>query len=169
MYLGDGLSTNVLRFSETRTNEQTKKTQDYTCEWLFSRRLSAKTCELAVKQARSRWEIEDLFNTLTNRGYNFKHDYSRDPRSCFNWQGLSLLAFEIFELFRFSEAVKQKGDLPQKTLAYKLLSQLLQRPTEEIFASRCLLQKIQFRYNFVIEHTQLDKILDAGNIILKAG
>lgn len=149
-YLGEDISTNVLRFWETRTKED-KKTECYKCEWLFSWRLSAKTCELSARQARSRWEVEDLFNTLKNRGFNLKHDYSRNPRSCFNWQGLSLFAFGIFELFRFSEAIKQRGDWPQNTLAKKLLSQLLQRPTKEIFSETSLLKRVQFRYHFVVE------------------
>ena len=95
--------------------------------------------------------MEDIFNSLKNRGHNLSHDYSRDPRSCFNWQGLALFAFGIFELFRFSEAVKQRGELPQSTLADKLLGQLLYRPTEELFSQKCLLKKMQFRYHFVVE------------------
>jgi len=156
-YLGEDVSTNVLRFWEMRTKEG-EEAKTYKCEWLFSWRLSAKTCELATRQARLRWEIEDLFNSLKNRGHNLKHDYSRNPRSCFNWQGLSLLAFGIFELFRFSEAVTQRGDWPQRTLADKLLSQLLQRPTTEIFSEKCLSKKIQFRYNFVVEITKSNEI-----------
>lgn len=150
MYLGDNLSTNVLRFSETRTREG-EDMQSYKCEWLFSIKLSGNSCESAVVHARARWGIEDMFNSTKNRGFNLKHDYSRDPRSCFNWHGIALFAFGIFELFRFSEAVKQKGNLPQITLAEKLQGQLFHRPTEEIFSERCLLKKIQFRYNFVIE------------------
>ena len=150
MYLGDNLSTNVLRFSEIRTREG-EDIQSYNCEWLFSKKISKNTCESFVSHARARWGIEDIFNTLKNRGFNLKHDYSRDPRSCFNWHGIALFAFGIFELFRFSEAVKQRGDLPQITLAEKLQGQLFHRPTEEIFSERCLLKKIQFRYNFVIE------------------
>ena len=141
---------NVLRFCEIRTKEG-KNTESYKCEWLFSWRLSANSCEIAVRQARSRWEIEDLFNTLKNRGYNLRHDYSRNPRSCFNWQGIALLAFGIFELFRFSEAVRQRGDWPQSTLAEKLLAQLLNRPTNEIFSEKCLSKRLQFRYHFVVE------------------
>jgi len=169
MYLGDGVSTNVLRFWETRTKEG-KKNECYKCEWLFSWRLSTNSCELAARQARARWEIEDCFNTLKNRGYNFKHDYSRNPRSCFNWQGLALFAFGIFELFRFSEAVKQRGDWAQSTLSEKLIGQLLYRPTEELFAPQHLLKKIQFRYHFVVElilsnevrQESLESILETG-------
>lgn len=150
MYLGDGLSTNVLRLWETRTKEG-EEMKRYKCEWLFSWKLSAKSCESAARQARVRWEEEDLFNTLKNRGFKLKHDYSRDPRSCFNWQGLALFAFGIFELFRFSEVVKQRVDLPQVTLAEKLQSQLLFRPTEEIFSAGCMSKRIQFRYHFVME------------------
>lgn len=155
-YLGENVSTNVLRFCETRTKEG-EETKTYKCEWLFSWKLSAKTCELAARQGRLRWEIEDLFNTLKNRGLNFKHDYSRDPSSCFNWQGLCLLAYGIFELFRFSQAVIKRGDWPQRTLANKLLAQLLQRPTEEIFSEKCMSKKIQFRYHFIVERLVFEK------------
>ncbi len=149
-YLGEGLNTNVLRFWEVRTKDY-EDSKTYKCEWLFSWRLSAKTCELAARNARARWEIEDLFNTLKNRGYNFKHDYSRNPRSCFNWHAIALFAFGIFELFRFSEAVKSRGDLPQITIVEKLQGQLIHRPTEEIFSNRCLSKIIQFRYIFFNE------------------
>lgn len=150
MYLGDGITTNVLRFCETGTNERSE-TKSYKCEWLFSWRLSSNSCESASRQARARWEVEDLFNTLKNRDFELKHDYSRDPRSCFNWQGIALVAFGIFELFRFSECVEQRGDWPQSTLAAKLLGQLLYRPTEELFSEKHLSKRIQFRYHFVVE------------------
>lgn len=140
------LTTNVLRFSETTTKDGEAKS--YKGEWLFSWRLSAKTCESSARQARIRWEEEDVFNTLKNRGFNLGHDYSRDPRSCFNWQALAFFAFGIFELFRFSDAVQQRCDLPQITLAEKLQGQLLHRPTQELFSIRCLTVRIQFRYNF---------------------
>jgi len=113
---------------------------------------------LAARQARARWEVEDLFNTLKNRGFNLKHDYSRDPRSCFNWQGLALFAFGVFELFRFSEAVRKRGNWSQAALAEKLLAQLLQRPTEELFNQGCLSKKIQFRYHFVVDQILSKKV-----------
>jgi hypothetical protein len=143
------LKTNVLRFLETRTND--KETKSYKCEWLCSQILSAQNCQTAAYHARLRWEEEDVFNSLKTRGYNLRHDFSRNPRSCFNWQGIALFAFAVFELFRFSEAVKQRGDWPQVTLAETLQAQLLQRPTEELFSERHLKIKIQFRYNFIIK------------------
>ena len=57
----------------------------------------------------------------------------------------------VFELFRFSEVVKKRGNWPQTTLAEKLLGQLLYRPTEELFSERCLLIRPQFRYHFAVE------------------
>ena len=151
------LTTNVLRFSETTTKDG--KIKLYKGEWLFSWKLSAKTCESSARQARIRWEEEDLFNTLKNRGFNLGHDYSRDPRSCFNWQGLAFFAFGIFELFRFSEAVQQSCDLPQITLAEKLQGQLLYRPTEELFSTKHLKARIQFRYNFSARSTEKTKTI----------
>ena len=165
MYLGDGITTNVLRFCETRTKER-GDTKSYKCEWLFSWRLSAHSCESASRQARTRWEVEDLFNTLKNRAFELKHDYSRDPRSCFNWQGLALVAFGIFELFRFSECVEQRGDWPQSTLAAKLLGQLLHRSTEALFSEEKLSKRIQFRYHFVVESIH-SKVIDQVDFKLK--
>jgi hypothetical protein len=169
MYLGDDLSTNVLRFCETRTKDG-EEMEIYKCEWLFSWRISAKTCESAARQARSRWEVEDLFNSVKRRGFNFKHDYSRDPRSCFNWHGIALFAFGVFELFRFSEAVKKRVDLPQITLAEKLQGQLLHRPTDEIFSEKHLSKRIQFRYHFVVELILSKEVpLEIGKKALKTG
>lgn len=155
--LGDSegdLKTNVLRFHEKRMKNgevllnSKGKPEQYQCEWLFSWMLSAKNCQLAIEQARLRWEEEDLFNTLKNRGFNLRHDYSRSPHSLFNWQGLSLFAFGIFELFRFSEAVEKRVDLAQVNLVKKLHGQLFHRPTEEIFPEAYHTIRIQFRYNF---------------------
>ena len=162
MYLGEGVRTNVLRFCETRIKEG-RECKDYKCEWLFSWRLSANTCQYAALQARLRWEIEDVFNTLKNRGLNFEHDYSRDPRSCFNWYGIALFAFGIFELFRFTEVVKQRGEWPQSILAEKLLGQLLHGNTNEIFFERCLSMRIQFRYHFFIEDVKFAKMTHEHN------
>ena len=150
-YLGEGVSTNVLRFIEIRTNEKKEKVECYKCEWLFSWKLSWNNCEFSALQARSRWEIEDLFNSLKQRGYRLKHDYSRNPLSCFHWQSLALFAFGIFELFRFSESVQTRGNWTQTALAEKLLGQLIHSPTEEIFSNRCLSKRIQFRYHFIVE------------------
>jgi len=149
-YLGNGVTTHVLRFSEVRTKEK-EDDQSYHCEWLFSWQLSAKSCEVAARLGRSRWYVEDLFNILKNRGFALRHDYSRDPRSCFNWQGLALFAFGLFELFRFSETVKQRGSWPQVVLAKKLIGQLIHTPTEDLFSEACLSKRIQFRYHFINE------------------
>ena len=161
-YLGDGVTTNVLRFWETKTKKEF--TECYQCEWLFSQKLSANNCECAAIRARARWEIEDLFNTLKHREYNLKHDYSKNPRSCFNWHCLALLAFGIFELFRFSEVVKARGDLPQSMLAKKLLGQLIYKPTEEIFPTQCQSTRIQFRYDFVVKLMLSNEVYQDNNV-----
>jgi hypothetical protein len=169
MYLGEEIYTNVLRFEETRRKNE-EKPEFYKCEWLFSRQLSSKNCEAAVRWSRARWEIEDVFNTLKNRNFNINHDYSRDPRAGANWFGLALFAFGIFELFRFSEAVTQRGNWPQNGLATKLLGQILQRPTEELFSEKILSKKIQFRYDFVVNESLTKEIhLKRPRVTLKPG
>jgi hypothetical protein len=152
--------THVLRFSETRekTNKRTEKKEieHYKGEWLFSEKLFSRTCELAARKARLRWEEEDLFNSQKNREFNYKHDYSRHPRSFIIWQALSFFAFGIFELFRFSEPVMQricistesKKTISRIALVEKLSAQLCERPTEEIFSKACMSKRIQYRYDF---------------------
>lgn len=162
-YLGNGVSTHVLRFLEDRTKEE-EEDQSYYCEWLFSWPLSARSCETAARLGRCRWHVEDLFNTLKNRGFTLRHDYSRDPRSCFNWQGLALFAFGLFELFRFSEAVKLRGTWSQVVLAKKLIGQLIHMATENLFSEAHISKRIQFRYNFVdgsLEENSYESPLEA--------
>jgi hypothetical protein len=152
--------THVLRFLETRekTNQRTEKKEieRYKGEWLYSEKLFFRTCEPAARKARLRWEEEDLFNSQKNREFNYKHDYSRHPRSFIIWQALSFFAFGIFELFRFSEPVMQricistesKKTISRIALVEKLSAQLCERPTEEIFSKACMSKRIQFRYDF---------------------
>jgi len=147
MYLGDNVYTNVLRFTETITKPN-DETDMYKCEWLVSQRISKNNCKEIAIMGRLRWAIEDVYNTLKNRGPAFMHGYSRDPASCFKWQGISLLAFGIFELFRFSEVVKKRTNMSQIALTEKLSGELFHSPTVEIFPAESLKIRCQFRYNF---------------------
>jgi hypothetical protein len=74
-----------------------------------------------------------------------------------HWQAFALLAFGLFELFRFSQAVENRGSYPQITLVDKLLCQLLERPTEEIFSEKLLTVRMQFRYKFKSKLIVYDK------------
>ena len=147
MYLGNEVTTSVLRFEEKR-EDRNGSVDVFKCEWLLSKRVSARTCEEFAERGRLRWELEDVFNSLKNRGFNLMHDYSRTPRSCFKWQGLSLWAFGIFELFRLSEKVTKRGCWSQIALAEKLLGQLLHSATEIVFPCGYGSLNLQFRYNF---------------------
>jgi hypothetical protein len=94
---------------------------------------------------------------MKNRGFKLKHDYSRDPRSCYIWQSLGFYAFSIFELFRFSEPVEKlaKG-LCQTTVASAIQSQLFAAPTNDIFPEGYEKMKIaQFYYANNFETTNV--------------
>ena len=147
------LKTNVLRFKEIREKivKKTLKTHEYYCEWLASWKVSMKNCAFLSRLARLRWEEEDVFNSVKTRGFKFEHDYSRDPRSFFNWHGLALFAFGIFELFRFSKAIKQEANTSRIALANILRAQLYERPTKEIFSECLSAERVQFRYCFDTE------------------
>ncbi len=91
------------------------------------------------------------FKALRLAGNFFSKMASRGSR-----EAIALFAFGIFELFRFSEVVKQEYDLPQITLAEKLQGQVLYRPTEELFSEKSLSKRVQFRYRF--ERVYSDKV-----------
>ena len=63
-----------------------------------------------VEHARSRWNIEDSFNTQKNRGYQLHHKFNRTNFTAIkNWHALRLLAHLINQLI-------------EKTIQFKELS-----------------------------------------------
>jgi hypothetical protein len=53
-------------------------------------------------KGRLRWYQEDFFNSLENRGFNFRHDFSRSPHSQTIWRLLTFIAFALSFLMQIS-------------------------------------------------------------------
>ena len=109
MDLDDDLKPNVIRFKEKVTKGSEIK-KEYKCEWLDSKRISKRNaCKIVIKNRRH-WEEEDLFNTVEMRGFNLRHNYSRDPLIGVKWHMMLFFAFAIIELFHFSDVcLRQRG------------------------------------------------------------
>jgi hypothetical protein len=72
-------------------------------QWILSKLVQSSSLFSLVEEARSRWRGEDLINTLKNRGFYLKHDYSRHPSSQTIWKTLTFLAFALSSLYFLSD------------------------------------------------------------------
>jgi|HubBroStandDraft_1064217.scaffolds.fasta_scaffold51349_1 hypothetical protein len=151
--IGKKSYTNVLRFEEIvkDADGNSIKKKYFKTEWLCSKEINKGNCFSLVKRGRMRADHEDLHNSLKNRGFAAKHDYSRaNSNAWLVWKILMFVAFGIFELFSFTTlAQKSKGPSSWIAFAKDLLSELLKIPWEIIALSPSLKkEKIQFRFNF---------------------
>ena len=72
-------------------------------QWIVNSTLDASNAVQHAARARLRWKEEDMGNTLKNRGFNLKHDFSRHPQSQSIWLLLMFIAYAITSIFLLSE------------------------------------------------------------------
>ena len=141
-----GVKLNVLRFDEWVFDKNGTQLSYVHWEWLVSWKLSKKNAPSTARRGRMRWLEEDLFNTLKNRGFNIKHDYSRNSSAQIVWSILIMLAFLITELFvitRQITMIKRNRSLRDfmRSIFYEL-----RHLYYEVFKTPILHRKTQFRY-----------------------
>lgn len=139
---------NVLRFEEWVVDKNGIRLSHVYWEWLVSWKLTKKNAPSSARRGRMRWLEEDLFNSLKHRGFNIKHDYSRDPSAQIIWVLLIMLAFLVTELFVITRQIiplKRNRSLKDfmKSIFYEL-----RHLCDEIFKASIFQRKIQFRYSF---------------------
>lgn len=139
---------NVLRFEERVFDKNGIQISYVFWEWLVSWKITKKNASHTAFRSRMRWLEEDLFNTLKNRGFSIKHDYSRDSSAQVIWAILIMLAFLITELFVLTRQIipiKQNRSIKDfmKSIFYEL-----RHLGHVIFKSPIFKRKIQFRYCF---------------------
>jgi hypothetical protein len=142
-----GHNLNLVRFEEVITKKSGKEVSRYKGEWITSWRLHKKNCGESVGIGRLRWDEEDLFNTVENRGLNMRHDYSRNPNAQIVWTILIMLSISITECFTnlclVSKSLKGRAIV---SVMKDLFFQLKYMSHSLIFGARCLLQSVQFRF-----------------------
>jgi hypothetical protein len=149
--LGEGLSTNVLRFEEKVIGAENKVCSRYKGEWLCSGRLSKTNCFRKAKSARLRWSQEDFHNSCKKRGFNIEHDMTRtNPDLLFTWKLMTFVAFFVFEIFNLSTAAKSaRGSRSLMKFAKDMLQELVNIAWDKIKQSLILKkEKVQFRFCF---------------------
>jgi hypothetical protein len=101
-------SLNILEVDETAQKKPSKRfakvhQKKSHWQWIVCSTLDASNSAFQAARARNRWKEEDLGNTLKNRGFNLKHDFSRHPQAQSIWLYLMFIAFGITSLFLLSE------------------------------------------------------------------
>ena len=135
------VQTNVLRY----------KDQDYSGQWIMSKRISKGTCLRYAHIGRMRWDHEDVHNTCKNRGFELKHDMARAcPNLLIVWKLIVFIAFSFFEIFKCTTlAIIHRKSRSLMKFAQDLLGQLVNKAWSIIANSPILKQKrVQFRYHF---------------------
>jgi hypothetical protein len=143
------LKLNILRFDEEILNEKGVKKSGVHWEWIVSWKLRKNNVVVSANRGRMRWLEEDLFNTLKNRGYDIRHDYSRNSNVQVIWAILILLAFLVTELFVLIRSVLPiKKNRSIKDFMRSIFSELKYLSYQLIFESRILFRKTQIRFCF---------------------
>jgi hypothetical protein len=101
-------SLNLLELDETSQKKPSKRfakvhQKKSHWQWIVRSTLDASNAALQAARARHRWKEEDLGNSLKNRGFNLKHDFSHHPQAQSIWLYLMFMAFGITSLFLLSE------------------------------------------------------------------
>jgi hypothetical protein len=130
---------NAIEFNEHAQKKPSKrfakiKNKQVHYQWIVKKLVSEANLFELIEEARSRWQGEDLINTLKNRGFNFKHDYSRHPSSQTIWKILSLIAFSLTSLYLISDiGIKARRKSTIYSLMREMLGDLFYLPYEIIF------------------------------------
>jgi hypothetical protein len=85
--------------SKRFANIHVKKTH---WQWIVHQTLNEDNVQPICSDARLRWKEEDLFNTLKNRGFQARHDFSRHFQAQGIWLSLMMLAFSISSILLYS-------------------------------------------------------------------
>lgn len=103
-------------------------------QWIVDEKIDKTNLFPLVEEARSRWQGEDLNNSLKNRGFYFEHDYSRHPFSQTIWKILTLIAFSLTSIFLLSNiGIKASKGTTTHFLMKQMLQDLFYLSHEVIF------------------------------------
>jgi hypothetical protein len=139
---------NILRFDEWIFDKEGIQSSYVHWEWIVSWKLTKRNVIGTAARGRMRWLEEDLFNSVKNRGFNIKHDYSRNSNAQIIWSILIMIAFLITELFAFLKQVMPiKKNRSLKDFMRSIFFDLC-KLGEVVFRAPVLRRRVQMRYCF---------------------
>lgn len=105
-------------------------------QWIVEKTIDKTNLFGLIEEARSRWQEEDLINSLKNRGFYIKHDYSRHPSCQTIWKTLTFIAFCLTSIFLLSDmGIKMRKSATICFLMKQMLQDLFYLSYETIFLS----------------------------------
>jgi len=161
-----GRKVNIIRFEEIREScsksgePETKITR---WEWIVKDEITKKHVAEKSARARLRWEEEDQFNTAECRGFNMRHDYSRNPTAQMAWVVLLNVAIGLEHLFIYNTiSVKLRKKMPIMKFMEDLFHEIRFRCRNKIDHSVNYLRNIQFRFSQIRKAKTWIKIEQPG-------
>lgn len=139
---------NVLRFDERIFDKEGNQSGYVHWEWIVSWKLTKRNVMATAARGRMRWLEEDLFNSVKNRGFNIKHDYSRNSNAQIVWSILIMIAFLIAEVFTLlKQVIPIRKARSLKDFMRSIFFDLC-KLGEEVFRAPILHSRTQMRYCF---------------------
>jgi hypothetical protein len=146
-----GKKINIIRFEEIRNtcNKSGEEVTEITkWEWIVKNEITKKNVVKMSARARLRWEEEDLFNTAECRGFNMRHDYSRNPQAQMAWVVILNLAIGLEHLFIYNTtSVKLRKKMPIIKFMEDLFHEIRFYCRNKIDHAVNNLKNIQFRFS----------------------
>lgn len=130
---------NAIEFEEHAEKKRAKRfakinSKDVHYQWIVSKKINEANIFSLIKESRSRWWVEDFFNTAKTRGFHFEHDYSRHPNCQSIWHLLTLIAFCLTAIFLLSDlGIKSRKTATIRALMEQMLQDLFYLSYEMIF------------------------------------
>ena len=142
-----GKKINVLRFHEERTDRK-GDVEITKWVWISSDEITKKNVAHLTMRGRLRWEEEDQFNTAECRGFNMRHDYSRNPHAQMAWVVILNLALALEHIFIYTTtAVKLRKKMSIRDFMKDLFAEIRFYTKEKIKQAVTKLGSIQFRFS----------------------
>lgn len=146
-----GKKINIIRFEEMRhsCSKSGEAEVEITCwEWIVKEEITKKNVVKKSARARLRWEEEDQFNTAECRGFNMRHDYSRNPAAQMVWVVMLNIAIALEHLFIYNTAsVKLRKKMPIMKFMEDLFHEVRFYCRNKIDNAVNCLKNIQFRFS----------------------
>ena len=145
-----GRKVNVIRFLEKIEYSKSGKKDSTYYEWIVPEKITKKNVIHISAKSRIRWEQEDQFNTAECRGFNMRHDYSRNSTAQMTWMAMINLAIAIEHIFIYTQSSsKLRKKMSIKDFMIDLFNELRICSKEKLSNGMSFLDNIQFRFNSI--------------------
>lgn len=161
-----GHKINIIRFEEVRDtiNKSGEPETETTCwEWIVKETITKKNVVKKSARARLRWEEEDQFNTAECRGFNMRHDYSRNPTAQMAWVVILNIAIALEHLFIYNtNSVKLRKKMSIMGFMKDLFHEIRFYCKNKIDRAVSLIKNTQFRFSQIRKPKTWFKIEQSG-------